>query len=134
MWLGSPPEGAAFFASALMAAAMVHRLGNAQHLIVMERGRVALYHAVVGTTSMLALPLAVVLCRMYGFAGAGWAFIADFAALTVERVVLGRVIAGVEVMAWLRAVLLPCAAATVALASVCWAARCALACLVFSGM
>ena len=134
LWLGEPPEGAAFFASALLAATTLQRLGGAQHLIVMERGRVALYHAVVGTTSMLTLPLAVALCRVYGFAGAGWAFVAGFAAIAAERVVLGRIVAGVRIAAWVRAVLLPCAAATAVLAAVCWCARCALVRFAFDGL
>jgi len=116
LWLGKPPEGAAFFAAAIVAGTMIQRVGNAQHLVVMEKGRVALYHVIVGTTSMLTLGVAVWICASIGYRGAGWAVVVSFIVITLERVVLGRMIADVGILHWARAVLFPCALFALAMA------------------
>ena len=64
----------------------------------------------------MARRLAAVDDPVAGWRAAGWAFIADFAAITVACVVLGRAIAGVGVRLWAKKVLLPSAAFAVALA------------------
>ena len=126
VWLENPPLGSAFFAASLLVGSMIQRLGNAQHLAVMKTGKVALYHAIIGTTSMLTLPIAMACCASIGFRGAGVAFCLSFVFLTIERVILGRMIAGVGVTAWARVVLLPCSLFAISLGVVLYFVSCLL--------
>ena len=110
LWLVHPPEAAATICSFVLASLICHKLGLGLHLMIIAKGRIAVYQFVAGAVSAFAVVLAWVFVRNgFGAVGIGLAFLLDFAALTGVRLVFARRLVAMSAMCWVKDVLFPVA-------------------------
>ena len=103
-----PPKAAATICSFVLASLVCHKLGLGLHLMIIAKGRIAVYQLIAGTVSACAVVLAYIFVRFgFGAVGIGLAFLLDFAALTGVRLIFARRLVGMSAMRWMKDVLLP---------------------------
>ncbi len=108
LWLVEPPEWTGAICRCILAALVCHKLGWGHHMLLHATGRIGAYQCTAGCTSALTVALMWALAAAgCGPAGLGIAFVASYSALTVERVLFARWIAGMGVWRWVRTVVVP---------------------------
>lgn len=119
LWLGTPPRFAAEFCLFILTMNVIDKLSVGHMLVVNAQGRIALYQAFLGTSLVLALPLAVALIAMgCGPLSVGWAMVATMAVCSLGRVWFARRLVGMSAGYWVRRVSFPIGLASVAAAAV----------------
>lgn len=108
LWLIHPPKAAATICSFVLASLVCHKLGLGLHLMIIAKGRIAVYQLIAGTVSVCTVVLAYIFVRIgFGAVGIGLAFLLDFSALTGVRLIFARRLVGMSAMRWMKDVLLP---------------------------
>ncbi len=109
LWLTAPPRYAGGLCQLIMIALLFDRLTAGNMLAVNAHGRIAAYHATLGTCVVLTLPLAWLFLKQGAPpTGVGAAFIITAVVLTLGRVIWMRRLLGVPIWRWLAGVLAPC--------------------------
>lgn len=108
LWLVEPPVWTGAICRCILVALICHKLGWGQHMLLHATGRIGIYQCTAGFTSALTVALMWALAAAEcGPVGIGVAFIASYSALTVERVLFARWIAGMGIVRWLKTVVTP---------------------------
>ncbi len=108
LWLVTPPEYTGNICRCILCALVVHKLGWGCHMMLMAHGRIALLECVLGTTSLLTLPLIYVLVKSpLGVVGIGYSFIISYALLSLERGLFAKYLLGMSLWRWVRSCVLP---------------------------
>lgn len=108
LWLVNPPPNVAPLCTCILIAFVVEKLGLGHHVAVSARGKIGFYHSVVGTTFFLSIPLALGFVWLgCGPISIGYMFIASFALISIERIVLARYLVSMPVWGYVRTVLVP---------------------------
>lgn len=118
LWLREPPIYTALFCQFILAAFLLDKLTTGYMMAVNAKGVIAAYQATVGTCLVMTVPLAwVFLALGTQPTSVGLAFIIAMAGVSAGRVLWARRLLSVPIMHWLRDVLLPVGAVTLAAAS-----------------
>lgn len=118
LWLREPPLYTALFCQLILAAFLLDKLSTGYMLAVNAKGVIAAYQATVGTCLVLTIPLAWVFLELGAEpTSVGLAFIIAMAGVSAGRVLWARRLLGVPIWHWLRDVLLPVGAVTLAASS-----------------
>lgn len=107
-WLLTPPPAAVELCWCIMAAHIIENVGLGHSLAICAEGRVAKYQILSGGIRVLILPLAWCLVALGG--GVCWVgitIVALMGAYTCTRAFLAKSLVGMQVMGWLRAVVIP---------------------------
>jgi len=108
LWLVHPPKAAATICSFVLLSLVCHKLGLGLHLMIIAKGRIAVYQLVAGIVSASAVLMAYIFVKLgMGAMGVGLAFLLDFAALTMLRLVFARRLVAMSIIRWMKDVLLP---------------------------
>lgn len=127
LWLREPPLYTALLCQLIVAAFLLDKLSTGYLLAVNAKGIIAGYQATVGTCLVLTIPLAWVFLKLGAPpTSVGLAFIIAMSVVSAGRVLWARRLFGVPVWNWLRDVLLPVGAVTLAASSAALLPRCLL--------
>lgn len=109
LWLGEPPLHTALFCKLILCSFLIDRLSTGYMIAVHAHGRIAAYHASLGTILALTLPLAWLFLKL-GFAppSIGVAFIITMSIYSFGRVLWVKYIFGMPVKKWVITVFIPC--------------------------
>lgn len=99
LWLVNPPTFAGELCSCILIAFIIEKLGLGHHVAISAKGKIGVYHTIIGTTFFLSIPivLALIYCGC-GAVSVGYMFIISFALISVERIVLAKYL--VEMPIW----------------------------------
>lgn len=110
LWLKNPPQYAAGICLFVMAMTVIDKLAVGHMICVNANGKVAAYQAFLGTSIVLALPLAWLLIESgMGVYSIGWAMVATMIVCASGRVWFARRLVGMSARHWLAKVFLPLA-------------------------
>ena len=108
LWLKEPPQYAAEFCLFNIAMTVIIRMSAGHMMCVNANGRVAVYQAFLGTSLILALPLAWVFVKFdFGVYSVGWALLGSIFICSAGRVWFARSLVGMSARFWLRRVFTP---------------------------
>ena len=108
LWLKEPPQYAAELCLFIMAMTVIDRMATGHQICVNANGKVAAYQLFVGTSFVLALPLAWLLIKMgFGVYSVGWAIVTTMISCALGRVWFARKLVGMSSLLWLRSVFFP---------------------------
>ena len=108
LWLRNPPDYAAGICLFVMAMNIIDKMAVGHMICVNANGKVAAYHAFVGTSLVLTLPIAWLLIELgFGVYSVGWAMVATMAVCALGRVWFARRLVGMSAMYWLKRVYVP---------------------------
>ncbi len=107
LWLVNPPMYAPMLCRYVLITAVCFKLGWGYHMAICAKGRVALYHFVVGCISVLTLPVMYVLVQAYGVAGVGWSLIGNAFILSMVRVLFARRLVHISASYWVKRIFIP---------------------------
>ena len=111
LWLRNPPQYAAGICLFVMAMTVIDKMAVGHMICVNANGNVAMYQAFLGTSLILALPIALLLVELgVGVYSVGWAMVATMIVCVLGRVWFARRLVGMSARYWLKSVLLPLAA------------------------
>ena len=119
LWLKHPPAESPLLCAFVLAQLFTDKLTTGLHAAVVSTGRIAVYQFLCGVAPLAALPLAWALMRAgLGLVSVGIAFLAASCTTACIRVVMSRAVAGVDIVHWARAIVLPILATMVVAALV----------------
>lgn len=108
LWLKEPPPYVFGLTALMLVSHIIENLTYGHMVAVSASGRIALYHVLMGSISLLALPIAIAWALFGGNPyTAVWAIIITQVAYTVMRVVLARRIAHLPIRPWTFRILAP---------------------------
>lgn len=108
LWLKNPPPDASIFCLAMIFSLLIDKSTVGHRIVVLAIGRIALYQAVLGTSLLLTIPLAVMFLYMgLGTHAICLALMIPIVFCSLGRVVFARYMAGMSMCVWLREVLSP---------------------------
>ena len=108
LWLVDPPSNVAPLCTCILIAFVVEKLGLGHHVAISARGKIGLYHGVVGTTFFLSIPLSLGFIWLgCGPLSVGYMFIASFFLISIERIIFARFLVSMPLVAYVRKVLFP---------------------------
>lgn len=108
LWLVNPPEHTADFCICILIAFAIDKLGIGHHIAISARGKIGLYHSVVGSTFLLSVPIALALLALgAGPYSPGVMFIVCFSLVTVERIFFARKLVGMPIFSYIKKIVLP---------------------------
>jgi hypothetical protein len=114
LWLVAPPTNAAGFCMCILIAYVIDKLGVGHHVAISAKGKIGLYHSVVGTTYLMSVPIALLLLSLgCGAFSSAFMFIVCFSLITVERIIFARYLVDMPVMTYVKDTLMPLAIFTV---------------------
>lgn len=112
LWLKNPPPYASGFCIFILAMNVIDKLASGQMIAVNANGKIALYQAFLGTSLVLALPVAWVLIRLgFGPYSVGAAMVMTMCLCAAGRVWFARSLVGMSARHWLVRIALPIALA-----------------------
>lgn len=108
LWLVNPPEYTAGFCTLILIAFVIDKLGIGQHIAISAKGKIGLYHTVVGTTYLMSVPIALLLLYLgAGVYSPAYMFMACFFMVTVERVLLAWYLVKMPIFEYIKGVVFP---------------------------
>ena len=108
LWLVNPPQYAAGICLFVMAMSVIDKMAVGHMICVNANGKVAQYQAFVGTSLVMALPVAWVLVVLgVGVYSIGWAMVGTMAVCATGRVWFARRLVGMSARYWLRRICIP---------------------------
>jgi O-antigen/teichoic acid export membrane protein len=124
LWLVNPPMFAGGLCLLTFGVTLLDMCTVGHRLVLVARGKMALYQTVVGLTEVTALPIALAVCWMgSGVYGINGSVLGVMAVAVWLRVLFARQLTGMSVLHWLWKVMGPVWAAVAAGAAAGWAAR-----------
>lgn len=110
LWLKTPPEHVDMFATCVLVALMIHKLGWGFHLSILVKGRIVAYQITAGIIGAGGVLIAWMLIHAgLGVLGVGLSFIINFAILDIVRACFARRLCGMAVRYWVTHIVLPVA-------------------------
>ena len=108
LWLVNPPPFTGQLCSCVLIAFVIEKLGLGHHLAIVSRGKVGLYHAIVGTTFFLSVPIALGLIWIgCGPVSVGYMFVISFLLISIERVILSKSLVGMPIRYFVKHIVVP---------------------------
>lgn len=108
IWLVHPPPFTAPLCSCILLAYVIEKFAIGHHVAISARGKVGLYHGVVGTTFFLSIPIALFLVwRGFGLVSVGYMFIISFTLISLERVFFAKHLVAMPILPYLKRVVVP---------------------------
>lgn len=108
LWLKDPPPYVCGLTALMLASNVIENLTYGHMVAVSASGRIALYHVLMGSISLLALPIAIVWAHFGGRPyTAVWSIIITQVIYTLMRVVLARRIMGLSIRLWVGRIVAP---------------------------
>lgn len=108
LWLKDPPAYSAGFAALFLVIHLIENMTWGHMIAVNATGRIAAYQIIMGSVSLMALPLAIIwVCCGGGAYVIAYAIAITVFAYTFVRVVLARRIVGLPILGWMRKVVAP---------------------------
>lgn len=108
LWLKEPPQYVCGLTLLMLLSHLIENLTHGHMVAVSASGRIALYHVLMGSISLLALPIAI----LWAFGGgdphtAVWSIIITQIGYTLIRVSLARKIVGLPIRPWVIEIVMP---------------------------
>lgn len=108
LWLVKPPVFAGSLCTGILIAFAIDKVTIGHHMAVSANGKIGLYHAVVGTTFISSIPIALGLIWLgFGPSSIGHMFIVCYVLISLERLCLARCIVRMSILAFVKLVLFP---------------------------
>lgn len=91
LWLVNPPEHTSGLCTCILIAYAIDKFALGHHVAISAKGKIGLYHSVVGSTFFLSIPIAIGLVAAgYGPLSVGLMFVICYSLVTIERIVFAR--------------------------------------------
>jgi len=108
LWLGVPPPFSASLCQLILVTFLIDRLSMGYWLAAQACGKIAIYQATIGSSHLLALPLAWFFLKFgFGPPGVGFAFVISISISSFGRVLWGKRLLGITVYHWFITVVWP---------------------------
>ena len=110
LWLKNPPPYTKELCWSILAAALIDKSSSGHMLAVNAKGKIAAYHAFLGTALILTLPIAWAFVKFgWGVSSIGWAILTGTTLCAWGRVWFARSLVGMSARHWLFRLLAPVA-------------------------
>lgn len=108
LWLKEPPPYVCGLTALMLVSTIIENLTYGHMVAVSASGRIALYHVLMGSISLLALPIAIIWAWFDGNPyTAVWAIIITQVCYTIMRVAIARKITSIPIRPWVSRILAP---------------------------
>ena len=108
VWLINPPPYTAWFCICILLAYCIDKLALGHHVAISAKGKIGLYHSVVGTTFFLSIPIAIgLVCAGFGPLSIGMMYVIVYSLISIERIILAHYLVEMSVRYYILRIILP---------------------------